>query len=341
MKKIIILLLMFVSLFVNGQTIEQRIKNLEVKMDTVFSILNLNPVQVDTTLVKPTYEGIVLQDFNSDYIIFNSAIYINGLYNCYANRGGLIYLLKSTNGLNTWTTTLTNAHYGSFIFANGKYRGSYDAYWAGAYNSYFETSDNGINYTITALNRDNVGEDRTLLYNNGEYWMYVRYYPTVPRCIAFQKSTNFNTWTVPIKILEPDNQDVNKQFYSMSEIKTIEGFFGFLNVYRVGDNGQDIEQLPPYNVDEHTMDIQLVWSPDGIHDWERLNNRLPFITRPTGVMQMYANASVINNYVYIYTIEAKKRHTVYDNTHNPNKYYSSRYKISLTDLYDYKNKNKK
>jgi hypothetical protein len=107
-------------------------------------------------------------------------------------------------------------------------------------------------------------------------------------------------------------------------------------LYYTGLSGQDVEQLPPYTAKEHTTEIQLVYSANGIDNWQRLNSRKEFIPKRENIKQMFGWWSLINGIAYIYTAESKRRHTTYENSNiNGRYYFSSEYKISLTDLYKY------
>lgn len=330
------LILNFVVLVANlyPQTVEQRLQRLEDSLKIVWTSEPL-----DTTMSKPIYEGIVMLNSSSDQYIFNPVFQENGVFYTYCVKGGRDNLAISPNGLNSWTYLNTTGKPGSTVPVGNKYYLSYHQWFGGMAYSYYAISLDKINYTDVATSRIGVGEDRNLLWNTPteEFYQYGRKQP-VPRTITFQKSSDFRTWSNPIEILTPDATDgSNKQFYHLSVIRTEQGYFGLLNVYRVGNSGQDVQQLPPYSADEHTIDVQLVFSENGITNWKRLNDRKPFIHRTAGIQQLFAWWSIVGDNAIIYTAESKRKHTLYDNTYNSagNYYFSSRYKISLSELYKY------
>lgn len=324
-------------------TLEQEVSVLKTKVSRLFTHLNLeeDPVIIDPGVFpKPTYEGMVINSGLADCYFFNPSFMRNGKWTNFVNKGGLIYLAMSPNGLNDWSLLPSNAPYGSIVYPeNNKFRASSHRRADGFYESYYHGSEYGSAWGDMASDRSqHCGEDRNLL-NDGLLWRnYIRVIPK-PRTIGYCESYSFLTWSRIIEILAPDTTDGPlMQFYHMSVIKTIRGYFGLLTTYRVGNSGQDVEQPPPYIGNEHTTDVQLVWSENGKDNWQRLNSRLNFIDRMPGVMQQYGWWSVIGDTAYIYTAESKRRHTDYENANNRsgNYFFSSRYKILLTDLYKYK-----
>lgn len=339
--KIVLICILLISAICSGQSLEDRVKALENWKPKVDSALGFsNPIEpIDTILPKPVDEGIVMNSLTQDCFIYTPAFIRNGLWTTYVNRNGQIYQATSLNGLNTWTLNLTSGGpYGPIIYVNDVFRGSAHKWYNRTVNSYYYGSQDGVNWSATAADFSQTsGEDRCLLYDNGIYRNYVRVQP-VPRTIGYCQSTNFAAWSRIIEVLRPDAADGNRtQFYQMSVIKAGTGYYGLLNTYRVGDLGQDVEQIPPYTANEHIVDVQLVYSANGVDNWQRLNNRKNFITRSAGVQQLYATWSVIGEYAYIYTIESKRKHTNWENSYNVtgNLFYSKRLKIKLTELFRY------
>ena len=295
-------------------------------------------------LVKPTYEGIVMQSATSDKFVYNPAQVINGNWFVYYSSANGVELAYSRGGLNNFTTYSTNAPGGSIYYEldNGiptmfatKHR------WIpgqGICESIFYKSIDALNFNqIVTGSVDLSGEDRNLLYDNGIWKCYIRYQPS-PRTIGFIESPDFVNWTHIREILKPDSLDGHlKQFYHMSVIKTDQGYFGLLNVYRIGNNGQDTWQFPPYTSNEHTVDVQLVWSSDGVTNWQRLNNRKSFIDRDPEIEQLFGWWTLVSNEVYIYTTESRRKHTDWENDNKAGRYYfSRRFVIFLHHLYEYK-----
>lgn len=335
-------------------TLEQEVSVIKTKVSRLFTHLHLeeDPVIIDPGILpKPTPEGIVFNATDRDCYIYNAAIYKDGKYITFANKGGTILMLQSANGLNGWSQQTTGnlpAPYGSIIYTlkgwggydSDAWRGSAHKHQGGGtYQSYYFGSLNGLQWNATAYDRNQYcGEDRNLLIDDPFVNNYIRVRDK-PRTIGFCRSTDFRNWTGIIEILAPDATDGPLvQFYQMSVLKTTAGYFGLLTTYRIGNMGQDVEQLPPYTGEEHTTDLQIVWSADGKTNWKRCDERRNFISRGEGVKQIYGWWSVIGDQVYIYTAESKRRHTISENQINMagNYFYSQRYRILVTDINKYK-----
>jgi len=313
-------------------------------LDQLFRDLNIIEIKdppIVTDLPSPTPEGMVLNTFDKDTLVFTPVIFKDNLFTTFVNRGGLLYMVTSPNGLNSWSyTPTTNAPYGSIVYADNKWKGTAHKWYGSTCNSYYYGSTDGISWATTWLDRSQTcGEDRNMLYDNGIWRCYIRVQPR-PRTIGYSESVDGTTnWSKIVEILKPDAMDGElTQFYHMSVIKVNVGYFGLLTTYRIGNFLQDTEQNPPYTDNEHTTDLQVVFSLDGKTNWQRCNNRKNFIERGPGVKQIYGWWSVIGDQVFIYTSESKRRHTIYDNSYNVagNNFYSSRYKISVADLIKYK-----
>ena len=326
-------------------TIEERLTKLETKVTRLFTHLNLveDPIidpDPPSDLPKPVAEGVVINATNADALIYNPVFLKDGLFTTYVNKAGVMYLAKSPNGLNGWSLTPTNAPYGSIIYADGKWRASAHKWSEGKVNSYYYGSEDGINWAAMASDRSEYsGEDRNMIYDAGMWRQYIRVQPK-PRTIGYKESGNPTTGWTPIReVLAPDSIDGPlTQFYQMSVLKTAVGYFGLVTTYRIGDFSQDVEQPPPYTGKEHTTDLQLVFSANGKDNWQRCNSRKNFIERASGISQIYGWWSIIGDQVLIYTGESRRRHTDYENKYNAvgNFFYSSRYKMSVTDLIKYK-----
>ena len=272
----------------------------------------------------------------------------NGLYEIYYRYNYIPSKAVSTDGVNwSFLSNLPGLPSGESIIQkdNTWYLG-YHTHYQG--NVYFCTSqsNDGINF-IPGTRRFVSGEDITLMQNNDSFYCYIR--PLKPqidpfRKIGLMKSTDFINWTTiqtilavdPQDYVNPSSPDFRKQFYSMSVFKSGSDFWGLLNVYRMGDNGQDNEQLPPYNYNEHTIEVQLVYSKDGIN-WQRTNDRKAFIPRQGNIKQSFGLPTVVDNKLYIYAIETERRHTDYDDE-NPNGRFFKiwRYQMNLSDLESWK-----
>jgi hypothetical protein len=129
------------------------------------------------------------------------------------------------------------------------------------------------------------------------------------------------------EILVPDLEDGGNVFYSMSVINTDKGYFGFLNTF-----------LPDPDFtsgNTETMDVQLVWSADGITNWKRLNDRKPIIERESYTKNIHACASVIGDEVFIATISTGMFHNFFAVDRESKFYFTELYRIPLAELYKY------
>ncbi len=304
-------------------TIDERVTALENEMDEVSPGWR-DPIIIDPDKPKPTYEGTVTSALTEDFFIFNPAIIINSKWVCFAMKGGRIYKGISDNGLNDWVWLLTDCKYGSIIYGlidgEYKYRCSYHKWNVsvqGYCTSYFAGSSDGVSWSDMSVDwSQTCGEDRNMILDI-KLKNYIRVKPSPQiRTIGYTESINGGyAWTPITEILTPSILDpAGTQFYEMSVIKTTRGYFGLLNVY------DSLHGL---------IDLQLTFSIDGKNMWQRLNGRHNFFERKDGIKQMFGNWSIVGDTVYIYTIE---------NTHDHESggvHFSSRYKISLTDLYKY------
>ena len=272
----------------------------------------------------------------------------NGVYEIYYRYNYTPVKAVSPDGVN-WTiiANMTSLPSGESIIQKGDtWFLGYHTHYQG--NVYFNTSlsNDGINF-IPGTRKFPTGEDISFLMNNDSFYCYIR--PDAPqvdpfRKIGLMKSADFENWTSIQTILAVDPQDYTdpispdfrKQFYSMSVFRSGSDFWGLVNVYRMGDNGQDNEQLPPYNVNEHTIEVQLVHSIDGIN-WQRTNNRSAFIPRQGNIKQSFGLPTVVDNKLYIYAIETDRRHTDYESANPGGRFFKIwRYQMNLTDLESWK-----
>lgn len=271
----------------------------------------------------------------------------NGLYEIYYRYNYVPSKAVSTDGVNWSFYSNVSIPSGESIIQKGNtwYLGYHTHYQGNVYFNTSQSSD-GINF-IPGTRRFVSGEDISLMLNNDSFYCYIR--PLKPqidpyRKIGLMKSADFINWT-PIRTIltvdsldyiNPASPDFRKQFYSMSVFKSGSDFWGLLNVYRLGDNGQDNQQLPPYNFDEHTVEVQLVYSKDGIN-WQRTNNREAFIPRQENIKQSFGLPTVAGNKLYIYAIETDRRHTDYEDANKNGRFFEIwRYQMNLSDLESWK-----
>ena len=298
------------------------------------------------TLVYPVKDASVnLGSAGGDVLWFTyTPVAKNGnVFELYYTFNGLLGKANSPTGTNWTTISYVTTPMSESIIKKGNiwYMGYHKTYNDSVY--FFTTqSSNGVNFPA-GTPRFYSGEDMTFTVVNDSFYCYIR--PKAPRedlrrKIGLTKSKNFSDWTSIQTILAIDSSDFNdinspdykKTLYNMSVFKNGADWWGILNVYRVGDLGQDVEQLPPYNTLEHTVEPQLVYSKDGIN-WKRTNNRQAFIPRTNGMMEVFGLPTVVNDKLWIYTIESKRRHTDYESQNINGRYFGIyRYRMNMSDL---------
>lgn len=310
------------------------------------------------TLLSPSVQSQIyplrdasvnLSSPNGDVLYFTyTPVQKSGVqYEMYYTYNGVLKYATSLTGTNWTSITNVTAPMNESIIKKG------NVWYMGYHNTYNDTvrffttqSTNGINFPA-GVPRFTSGEDMSFMINNDSFYCYIR--PKAPRedpirKIGLMKSKDFINWTPIQTILAIDSADYNnvnspdyrKQFYNMSVFKNGNDWWGLVNVLRLGDQGQDTEQLPPYNALEQTVETQLVYSTDGIN-WKRTNNRKAFIPRVSGMMEVLGLPTVVGNNLYIYTIESQRRHTDYENANINGRFFSVwRYNISLDNLNTWK-----
>lgn len=272
-------------------------------------------------------------------------------------NGNIFEMYYTYNGIKSYATSLTGTNW-TFIAnvlspssesiikkGNVWYMGYHKRYLDSVF-FFTSTSYNGINFSA-GTPMFPTGEDMSFIINNDSFYCYIR--PEAPRedplrKIGILKSKDFANWTPMKTILWIDSTDYNdvnspdfrKQYYNFSVFKNGADWWALANIYRVGDQGFDVEQDPPYTEDEHTIEVQLLYSKDGIN-WSRTNNREAFIPRSPGIMEVFGLPTVDNNTLWIYTIESERRHTNYDYENVNGRWFGIwRYSISLNDLNTWK-----
>ncbi len=272
-------------------------------------------------------------------------------------NGNIFEMYYTYNGVKSYATSLTGTNWSfiSNVFSpssesiikkgNVWYMGFHKRYLDSVF-FFTSTSYNGINFSA-GTPMFPTGEDMSFIINNDSFYCYIR--PEAPRedplrKIGILKSKDFTNWSKMKTILWIDSADYNnvnspdfrKQYYNMSVFKNGADWWALANIYRVGDEGYDVDQYPPYEGDEHTIEIQLLYSQDGIN-WMRTNNRQAFIPRSPGIMEAFGLPTVDNNTLWIYTIESERRHTNYEYENINGRWFGIwRYSISLNDLNTWK-----
>lgn len=218
---------------------------------------------------------------------------------------------------NSWLPTesiQTNAPAGSVIKItdNGETKYLGRQHFKSAFNSDYESryykSADAISWVNTFLDRAVQGEDSNLIQSTstGTVWNFIR--PSRIRDLAVQTlRTDVSNNKLPSYMLNLifHNTDLslNRDVYCACPIIVEDGVFPkfllFVSLYRKGDLGQDVEQLPPYNTDEHTVDGYLYFYDPVRNVIKILNNGLPIITRQGGQQQSYNWATLHEGTIYI------------------------------------------
>lgn len=304
--------------FADAQTVQeldQRLKRVEDSLGITTVI-----APIDTTTSLPIYQGIIL---NGNYDIYPSPyspMYkdTDGYYKIFIQKAGQPFAVGSLNGLNNWVySSAGNMPRGTVMKIGTNTWGAVFHQW---YNTlcwiYTAGSTNAYNWSNMYLDRTPHGEDVTFIKEGNLYRIYARMaIPPAIRTIgymeAYDKLTNFSSI---VEILKPDAQDGLDQFYSMSVVKGLRGYLGFLNVFNTGTD---------------LVGVQLVWSPNGEDDWERINNRQEVLVKKEGAKCVYACANVIGDEIWIATISCNFGHEELDR--NGRFYYTQLYKWKLTE----------
>lgn len=272
---------------------------------------------------------------------------VGGVFEMYYTWDGLLCYATSPTGKGwTFKNFVTCPSNESIIKKNNTWYMGYHKRVLG--KTYFHTtsSSNGLTFP-SGVSRFEAGEDMSFLVVNDSFYCYIR--PDIPnvdplRKIGLMKSADFVNWSeiTPIMWIDsadyenPASPDFRKQFYSMSVFRVGADWWALANVYRIGNLGQDVEHLPPYSGEEHTVDVQLLYSTDGMN-WQRTNNRGNFLQRAPGVMQVYGSPTLDGNKLYIYTIESERRHTDFENAYINGRFFDIwRYQINTSDLESWK-----
>jgi len=313
-------------------TIEQRLLALEAK---VFGII---------PLIKPAKENVLLD--------YPTASIIQGLYGIpYKNNLGdyVIYYywidiptaksypLLATSKLTYWDfqnpTTVTGGAESVFMFKGITY-GSNHKWNAGKCFQRILKATNGKDFLPISSEME-LGEDGSFTVVGDTVYWYIR--PSAytaqgkpNRTIGLKKSFDMINWTATETVFAPT--DPLDQFYAMP-VQVIDGeFYGLLMLYRLGNNGQDSEQLPPYLSNEQTVTLYLTHSLDG-KNFKICNGGKPFIERPAGIFQQYGTMFRDGDNVKMLVSSSPARHAkdvVKD------KFDMSIYSIKVSDIKKYK-----
>lgn len=217
----------------------------------------------------------------------------------------------------------TNAPAGSVISVteNGSFKYFGRQHFKSAFNADYESryykSTDGVSWYNTFLDRAVQGEDSNLIQSpmTGLVWNFIR--PSRIRDLEVQTlSTDVSNNNLPsrIKLILAHNTptSLNRDVYCACPIIVEDDvspkFLLFVSLYRKGDLGQDVEQLPPYNTDEHTVDGYLYYYDAG--NLRILNNGQPIISRANGEQQSYNWATLYGDTIYINHATCRGKHTM-------------------------------
>lgn len=212
---------------------------------------------------------------------------------------------------------------GSNVMKDDKVYSTYHKWFNGLPYSYFS-----INGTEVAAHRYPMGEDRTL-FHDGERWhMFIRSHPYYDRKVSYQSSIDFRTWTEPAQVAF-GFLFVNDRVYSFTPFKIAGRWYGIANVYRIGNNGQNETQQPPYVEDEHTIAPVLYRADLFPSQWAFIAS-LPISI----CAQCFVTPVVQNDKIYLTTIESERRHTNWCNANEnvAKPYYSRVLEMPLNDF---------
>lgn len=233
----------------------------------------------------------------------------------------------------------TNAPAGSVVSVteNGSFKYFGRQHFKSAFNSDYESryykSTDGVSWVNTFLDRAIQGEDANMIQSNtNTVWNFIR--PSRIRDLAVQTlSTDVSNNNLPsrIKLILAHNTptSLNRDVYCACPIIVEDGvspkFLLFVSLYRKGNLGQDVEQLPPYTADEHTVDGYLYYMD--ANNLRILNNGQPIISRQGGEQQSYNWATLFEDTIYINHSTCVGKHTMYE----PQTLVSNLYTWKLSD----------
>lgn len=210
----------------------------------------------------------------------------------------------------------------------GKVYATCHRWFSGLPYSYFYIDGQAV-----ATHRYPMGEDRTLYHDGSQWIMFIRSHPYYERKMSLQMSPDFRTWSAPQSV-SIGRLAENERAYSMTPFKIDGEYYAIVNVYQLGDNGENESQLPPYGSAEHTITPYLYQCMGHIRDWQIVNESLfPSLVEP-GLMQCFATPVVKDGFVYLTTIESKRKHTNWCNANESatKPYFSRVLKTSVTDF---------
>lgn len=175
------------------------------------------------------------------------------------------------------------------------------------YESRYYKSADGVSWVNTFLDRAVQGEDSNLI-QAGLVTVYNFIRPSRVRDLAMQTLTSDvsnNKLPSPMTTMITHNTSLalNRDVYCACPIivpdTVYPKFLLFVSLYRKGNLGQDVEQLPPYTADEHTVDGYLYFYNPITNTTRILNDGLPIISRQGGQQQLYNWATLEGDTIYI------------------------------------------
>lgn len=233
-------------------------------------------------------------------------------------------LYLSDNNWRYLYTQQTNAPAGSVIKISEdgmtKYFGR--QHFKSAFNSDYESryykSIDGISWYNIFLDRTPQGEDSNLIQmQNGVIWNFMR--PSRIRNLADQTLTSGVSNNRPPSVINSlifhnTPLALNKDVYCACPIiisdTPLPKFLLFISLYRKGNQGQDVEQPPPYTAEEHTVDGYLYYYNAVSKEIRILNAGQPIIKREGAHQQVYNWPMLDGDTIYINSSVCLNKHVL-------------------------------
>lgn len=220
------------------------------------------------------------------------------------------------------STTQTNAPAGSIILMKDsdgitKYFGR--QHFKSAFNldyecKYYKSID-GVSWTPVFLDRQIQGEDSNMAVYGSCIINFIR--PSRIRNLGIQTINLTSGKVTPNGIIEIMNRTAEipaKDIYCACPIidTSRDNRLVFVTKYRKGNQGQDVEQQPPYEPDEHTLDTYLYDLNIFTLKMTLLNNGEPIMKRVGNEKQLYIWATLDNGMIYMNVSTCNNRHVMWE-----------------------------
>lgn len=219
-------------------------------------------------------------------------------------------------------TTQTNAPAGSIILmkdSDGVTKFFGRQHFKSAFNADYECkyykSINGVSWTPVFLDRQVQGEDSNMAVYGSSIMNFIR--PSRIRNLGVQTINLNNGKVTPngiVEIMNRTNEIPARDIYCACPIIDMnrDNQLVFVTKYRKGNLGQDVEQQPPYEPDEHTLDTYLYDFNVFTLKMTLLNNGQPIIKRGADEKQLYIWATLDNGMIYMNVSTCVNRHVMWE-----------------------------